>query len=156
MLTWTPSFSLTFTGNELYSGGEENVLVKWQLSEEKRSFLPRLGMHIRFVVTDITNTYIVTAQKDNAFSIISAKKYKAEGVIQGLAMNTDNAEPFPAGIAYDPFTRAVVLNGRTGHVQFYDLHHGKQLFHVSSLQQIFFNKLLRNILNSPSNVYLNA
>lgn len=139
---YLPVADLAFsvTGNELYSGGEENVLVKWQLSEEKRSFLPRLGMHIRFVVTDITNTYIVTAQKDNAFSIISAKKYKAEGVIQGLAMNTDNAEPFPAGIAYDPFTRAVVLNGRTGHVQFYDLHHGKQLFHLDITMSNYYSR----------------
>ncbi|XP_045602945.1 WD repeat-containing protein 75 [Procambarus clarkii] len=122
--------AFSFTGKELYSGGGESVLVKWQLSEDQRSFLPRLGLNIKYVATDIRNNCIATAHVDNSFTIISAKEYMVEGIIQGLAMNVDNVEPFPAGIVYDPRTRAAVLNGRTGHVQFYDFQHCRQLFHL--------------------------
>lgn len=66
-----------------------------------------------------------------AFTVISAKEFKVAGVIQGISMNTENPEPFPAGIVYDPRTRSVVLNGRTGHVQFFDVHNTKLLYSVS-------------------------
>lgn len=53
------------SGNELYSGGAENVLVKWQLTSQRQYFLPRLGLPIRFISTDTKNNLLITAHIDN-------------------------------------------------------------------------------------------
>ncbi|MPC86372.1 hypothetical protein E2C01_081198 [Portunus trituberculatus] len=52
-------------------------------------------------------------------------------------MNTESENSFPAGLTYDPHTRSLLLNGRTGHVQFYDPHHSHQLHHVSIRAMLF-------------------
>ncbi|XP_068223774.1 WD repeat-containing protein 75-like, partial [Palaemon carinicauda] len=116
------------TGAELYSGSGECVLVKWQLTENKRYFMPRLGMPIKYVLTDTKNKKIICAHVDSAFTVISARDYKLEGSIQGVSLSIDSVEPYPAGIVYDPRTRAIVLNGKSGHLQFYDLAHNKSLY----------------------------
>lgn len=118
------------SGSELYSGGSENVLVKWQLSSQRHFFLPRLGLPIKSIVTDTKNNLVITAHVDNALSIISAKDFRRQGIIQGLSMNTETKNSFPAGLTYDSRTRSLILNGRTGHVQFYDPNHSRQLHHL--------------------------
>lgn len=128
------------TGNELYSGGGEAVLLKWSLSGSERYFLPRLGMPIKFVATDVENEYVFTAHSDNALSTISAKAYTLVGTIQGLSMNTETKKNFTAGIAYDHRSRAIVLNGRIGHVQFYDVHHSRQLYHLDITMSNYYSQ----------------
>ncbi|XP_076044611.1 WD repeat-containing protein l(2)05287 [Oratosquilla oratoria] len=118
------------TGNELFSGAGECTLVKWQLTEERRSYLPRLGMPFILISTDRNNDYIITSHCDNALNIISAKEFKVIGVIQGFARNVDRAAPYAAGILYDPRTQALIMNGRVGHLQFYDVHNEKQIYHL--------------------------
>ncbi|KAG7168334.1 WD repeat-containing protein 75-like, partial [Homarus americanus] len=61
--------AFSFTGNVLYSGGGESVLVKWQLTEQKRYFLPRLGMRIKFIATDTLNNYVVASLSDNGIAL---------------------------------------------------------------------------------------
>jgi NET1-associated nuclear protein 1 (U3 small nucleolar RNA-associated protein 17) len=40
---------------------------------------------------------------------------------------------FPAGISVDPRTKAMVMNGRTGHIQFYSPRTATLLYNVSVL-----------------------
>ncbi|XP_064080852.1 WD repeat-containing protein 75-like [Macrobrachium nipponense] len=127
------------TGAELYSGGAECVLVKWQITEGKKHFLPRLGMPIKYVVTDTKNNKIVCAHIDSAFTVISARDCRLEGSIQGLSLSIDDADPYPAGIVYDPRTRAIVINGKSGHLQFYDLSHNKLLYQLDIVRENFIN-----------------
>lgn len=47
------------------------------------------------------------------------------------------------GLVYEPRTRALVLNGAPGHVQFYDLHKDEQLFTV----RVFIFTFLRHVTN---------
>ncbi|XP_042222910.1 WD repeat-containing protein 75-like [Homarus americanus] len=132
--------AFSFTGNVLYSGGGESVLVKWQLTEQKRYFLPRLGMRIKFIATDTLNNYVVASLSDNGIAVISSKEFRFEGIIQGLSMNIERSRSFPAGIIYDPRTRAIILNGRMGHVQFYDFHHSSQLYHLDITMNNFYTQ----------------
>ncbi|CAL4073326.1 unnamed protein product, partial [Meganyctiphanes norvegica] len=127
-----PIADLAFSasGGELYSGGGECVLVKWQLTEDRRYFLPRLGSRINLITTDTTNQYLVLSMADNALHLVSAKEFKLEGVIQGLAVTSGNKEPFAAGLVYDSNTQAVITNGKIGHLQFYDVHTSKQLYNL--------------------------
>lgn len=41
---------------------------------------------------------------------------------------------FPAGLIVDPRTNSLVLNSRTGHVQFYDTHTNNLLYNVSKIK----------------------
>ncbi|KAK7084697.1 hypothetical protein SK128_022830 [Halocaridina rubra] len=127
------------TGSELYTGGGECVLVNWQLTQNKHRFLPRLGMPIKYVITDMRNEKIICAHLDSAFTVISAKDYKLCGSIQGVSMSIDNMEPYPAGLTYDPRTKCVILNGRSGHVQFYDIHHNKLLYQLDVAMENYIN-----------------
>lgn len=43
---------------------------------------------------------------------------------------------FPAGLVVDPRTDSLVLNSRTGHVQFYNTHTQKLLYNVSKILNI--------------------
>jgi NET1-associated nuclear protein 1 (U3 small nucleolar RNA-associated protein 17) len=43
------SLSLSVDGRYLYSGGEEGVLVVWQLGSGHKDFVPRLGAAIAHV-----------------------------------------------------------------------------------------------------------
>lgn len=56
---------LSYSGNELYSGGGECVLVKWLLPEDRRHYLPRLGMPIKTIATDVSNNLVITGHTDN-------------------------------------------------------------------------------------------
>ncbi|XP_047488714.1 WD repeat-containing protein 75-like [Penaeus chinensis] len=127
-------------GNELYSGGGECVLVKWLLPEDRRHYLPRLGMPIKTITTDASNSLVITGHTDNAFTVIASKTNKVQGNIQDLSINLESSESFPAGIVSDPKTGAIVLNGRTGHVQLYDIHHNKQLYHLDITQTNYITK----------------
>ncbi|XP_063615170.1 WD repeat-containing protein 75-like [Penaeus indicus] len=127
-------------GNELYSGGGECVLVKWLLPEDRRHYLPRLGMPIKTITTDASNSLVITGHTDNAFTVIASKTNKVQGNIQDLSINLESSESFPAGIVFDPKTGAVVLNGRTGHVQLYDIHHNKQLYHLDITQTNYITR----------------
>ncbi|XP_066959490.1 WD repeat-containing protein 75 [Macrobrachium rosenbergii] len=151
------------TGAELYSGGAECVLVKWQITEGRNHFLPRLGMPIKYVLTDTKNSKIICAHVDSAFSVISARDYKLEGSIQGVSSSMDDVEPYPAGIVYDPRTRAIVLNGKSGHLQFYDLSHNKLLYQLDVVRENFicperdvkmYNTEVKKVAISPEGTWL--
>ncbi|KAK3869573.1 hypothetical protein Pcinc_025126 [Petrolisthes cinctipes] len=128
--TYLPDLAFSSLGSYLYTGGEESVLVIWELVADNVCFVPRLGMPIKFVTADTKNSIVAVCQLDNAITIVKPSTSRVERVIQGFAMNVDNPIPMPAGIQYDSRTRTVVTNGRTGHVQFYDIHHNKQLYHL--------------------------
>ncbi|XP_072274914.1 WD repeat-containing protein 75 [Pyxicephalus adspersus] len=120
-------------GTVLFSGGTESVLVQWSFSlEHKKEFLPRLGAAIEHISTSPDGSLHCTSHKDNKITIIDVG-LKATGIIQGLVKGTD----VKTGLVFDPRSKALVLNGRPGHLQFYSLHDDKQLFNLDIVQQEF-------------------
>lgn len=53
------------SGSHLYSGGGESVLLKWNLFNEQKSMLPRMGDPIECIVVSKDNSYVVTTHSDN-------------------------------------------------------------------------------------------
>nr|AAS66209.1 LRRG00118 [Rattus norvegicus] len=59
----------------------------------------------------------------------------ASAVIQGLVKDRS----ISTGLMVDPRTKALVLNGKPGHLQFYSLQSDKQLYNLDIIQQEYIN-----------------
>ena len=55
-------------GEYLYSGGSENVMVKWRLGMSRKQCLPRMGSSIKFIVNAPDNICVATSHFDNGSS----------------------------------------------------------------------------------------
>ncbi|XP_007253300.3 WD repeat-containing protein 75 [Astyanax mexicanus] len=124
--------SLCFTpeGMHLLSGGVESVLVQWHCEEvNKKDFLPRLGGAISHIAVSSDGQMYCTSHSDNKINIIHCS-FKLSAVIQGLVKGNIWTD-----LVIDSRTKALVMNGRPGHLQFYSLQQDKQLYSLDIVQQ---------------------
>ncbi|KAG1667295.1 Ecto-NOX disulfide-thiol exchanger 1 [Nymphon striatum] len=133
--------SFSSEGSHFYSGGGECVLVMWRLNSDAkkdRRFLPRIGMPISHVTVSPNNFYVATSHVDNAIHLVNSHNC-IEHVFQGLTQGHQWVEnihsvgidrPVPTGLLFDPKSKALVLNGKPGHLQFYSLSEDKQLYNL--------------------------
>ncbi|XP_014294560.1 WD repeat-containing protein 75 [Halyomorpha halys] len=114
--------ALTPAGSLMYTGGGENVLVKWNLENPQvRNYLPRLSAEITFIEISKNFEYVAIATLDNSVKVIDPQS-RLICVLQELSwgvLPTPDTPLFPAGLSFDPRSRGVILNGRPGHLQFY-------------------------------------
>ncbi|KAF3695152.1 WD repeat-containing protein 75 [Channa argus] len=131
--------SLCFTpeGTNLLSGGVESVLVQWRYNQEsQRDFLPRLGAAITFITVSPDGALFCTSHSDNKITIIQSC-VKVSAVIQGLV----KGESGRTDLLVDPRSKALVLNGKPGHLQFYSLQRDKLLYNLDIVQQEYIHEL---------------
>ncbi|XP_042301223.1 WD repeat-containing protein 75 [Sceloporus undulatus] len=123
-------------GTSLLSGGIESVLVQWRDgSDAKKEFLPRLGSTIQHIGVSPDGTFLCTSHSDNKIVIIHSN-LKVSGMIQGLIRGSE----VKTGLMVDPRTKALVLNGKPGHLQFYSLQNDKQLYNLDIVQQEYIHQ----------------
>lgn len=128
-----PVRSLAFSaeGSMLLSGGYECVLVKWPMPDLKKpDTLPRLGSPIINLACSQDSANFAVCYLDNGMQVIDNKfliKHTFHGLVQGH-FEQQVKQPIATGIHFDPRTGALVLNGRTGHLQFYDIKTEQQMF----------------------------
>nr|XP_020658546.1 WD repeat-containing protein 75 isoform X1 [Pogona vitticeps] len=123
-------------GTNLLSGGIESVLVQWRDgSDAKKEFLPRLGSTIQHISVSPDGTFLCTSHSDNKIVIIHSN-LRVASIIQGLIKGSD----IKTGLMVDPRTKALVLNGKPGHLQFYSLQNDKQLYSLDIVQQEFIHQ----------------
>lgn len=88
LLHWhhRPVNTLTFTADGVYllSGGEEPVLVLWQLETGHRQYLPRVGGEIKSITISPNQSLYALSQADNSIRIINAVSQQIVRIIQGL------------------------------------------------------------------------
>ncbi|XP_061143492.1 WD repeat-containing protein 75 [Syngnathus typhle] len=130
--------SLCYTpeGTNLLSGGVESVLVQWKHGQEtQKEFLPRLGASITHVTVSPDGALFCTSHSDNKITIIKSCKVSAviQGLVKGQSIATD--------LLVDPRSKALVLNGKPGHLQFYSLQRDKLLFNLDIVQQEYIHEL---------------
>ncbi|XP_032493199.1 WD repeat-containing protein 75 isoform X1 [Phocoena sinus] len=127
--------AFSVTGSSLLSGGRESVLVEWREAAEKnKEFLPRLGATIEHISVSPAGDLFCTSHSDNKMIIIH-RNLEASAVIQGLVKDRN----IFTGLMIDPRTKALVLNGKPGHLQFYSLQSDKQLYNLDIIQQEYIN-----------------
>ncbi|XP_032679109.1 WD repeat-containing protein 75 isoform X2 [Odontomachus brunneus] len=130
------------SGGNMYTGGGECVLVKWSLANPLRqSFLPRLPAPIKHLTIAPDNLFVAVSTIDNGILIVSPQK-KVTAVIQSFTWGVAPfcKDLFPAGLVVDPRTGSLVLNSRTGHVQFYNTHTKNLLYNIDITAQNFLTQ----------------
>uniref|UniRef100_G3NDZ3 WD repeat domain 75 n=1 Tax=Gasterosteus aculeatus aculeatus TaxID=481459 RepID=G3NDZ3_GASAC len=130
--------SMCFTpeGTNLLSGGVESVLVQWRYNDvSQRDFLPRLGAAITHIAVSPDGALSCTSHSDNKITIIQGIKVSAvlQGLVTGESVETD--------LMVDPRSKALVLNGKPGHLQFYSLKRDKLLYNLDIVQQEYIHEL---------------
>ncbi|XP_056145617.1 WD repeat-containing protein 75 isoform X2 [Lampris incognitus] len=129
--------SLCFTpeGTSLLSGGLESVLVQWRYGQDsQRDFLPRLGAAITHITVSPDGSLFCTSHADNKITIIQSC-INISAVIQGLVKDGVRTD-----LMVDPRSKALVLNGKPGHLQFYSLQRDKQLYNLDIVQQEYIHE----------------
>ncbi|GLV34579.1 lethal (2) 05287 [Carabus blaptoides fortunei] len=127
--------SFSQSGTVLYSGADECVLVKWRLDNLHKEFLPRLPASIKQIACAKANVTLAIAVNNNAVHLVDAQ-FRVKQVIQHLTWSMTAC----AGMKVDPRTRALVLNGYVGNLQFYSPRTMSLLYNLDIVGQ---NKLTR-------------
>lgn len=132
----TPVNTIAFTlsGSHFYSGGYENVLVKWNANAaQEREYVPRMWGAAMHIVVGDKNLKVAVAADDNGIQILDAQ-LQQKVVIQNFTWipnDKTNVCKFPIGLKVNPRNSSLVLNGRVGHLQFYSTHTKNFLYNVS-------------------------
>ncbi|XP_076755512.1 WD repeat-containing protein l(2)05287 [Xylocopa sonorina] len=130
------------SGGHMYTGGGECVLVKWVLANpHHKSFLPRLPAPIKHLTIAPDNLYVAVSTLDNGIVVVNPQR-KLTSVIQNFTwgVTLSSKDLFPAGLIVDPRTNCLVLNSRTGHVQFYNTHKKSLLYNINITAQNFLTQ----------------
>ncbi|KAJ2834211.1 NET1-associated nuclear protein 1 [Coemansia sp. 'formosensis'] len=137
------------SGTTMLSGGEEGVLVLWQLVTGARAFVPRLGSDVMGVAISPDQAHYAVTLRDNTVKVLAAATRSLVASLQGLTF-ADSSQPthprlaralqpnaFTTGLVVHPTTHHVVLNGEPGHLQVYSALSDR---HVVSVEIASFNR----------------
>lgn len=125
-------------GTYLYSVGSEMTCVRWNITGAhfgENNFLPRMGMAIKYVTTDPNNHMIATSHEDNCIQILNSHMAGIKTVIEGLSLGVGKDCNLSTGLLWNNKLSAIVMNGRTGHLQFFSPSNQKQLFQLDVINQ---------------------
>ncbi|KAH6577753.1 hypothetical protein BASA81_014304 [Batrachochytrium salamandrivorans] len=115
---------LAFTpdGTILISGGDESVLVLWQLETGNKQFFPRMGSEILSIGISSDQMLYSIGHKDNCVRIVSAADMSIKQEIAAVKSANVNHRMYPmtAGLVVDPRSASIAMNGYPGSVQFYN------------------------------------
>ncbi|EDV33385.1 uncharacterized protein Dana_GF24153 [Drosophila ananassae] len=132
--TEVTSLAFSPSGVSLYSGGHECVLVKWPLAmPEKRKYVPRMASVIRHIVVSNDSENVLVCTEDNAIQLLSGSSHTIKSTVQHFTYETQDKtgrSKFPLGLCLNPRTNSLVLNGRTGHLQFYSAYNKSMLYNL--------------------------
>ncbi|KAL0279139.1 UNVERIFIED_CONTAM: hypothetical protein PYX00_000753 [Menopon gallinae] len=105
-------------GVYLFSGGDENVFVKWAISSGQKDFLPRLSSPICFITVAENTGLIALSLADNEILIMNTNFQKISVIKRHSVFFPLNSTACCNILSSDPRTGHLMLNGRPGFVQF--------------------------------------
>ncbi|KAJ3019749.1 WD repeat-containing protein 75 [Thoreauomyces humboldtii] len=124
VMHWHPyqvnGVEFTADGEYLLSGGEEAVLVVWQLTTRSKSFLPRLGSPIQTVAVSPNQQSYALTHADNSVRIVTATTMQSKHLLAGPPAHI-HVPDRRWKLAREPRENSVVLYGQLGNIQFYDV-----------------------------------
>ena len=78
------ALALSPDGRYLFSGGEEGVLVIWQLATGIKAFVPRLGAPITFLAPSLREPRVAATASDNSVRIINTSSQREDWEFRSL------------------------------------------------------------------------
>jgi NET1-associated nuclear protein 1 (U3 small nucleolar RNA-associated protein 17) len=112
----------TSDGTYLLSGGEECVLVVWQLASCKSHYRPRLGAQITRIACAPSDQSFAVSLQNNVIQVVSGLDDSVEWSVGGMrrAHTQDPKENgMKTGLIWDPRSRGIVANSNPGSLQWY-------------------------------------
>jgi NET1-associated nuclear protein 1 (U3 small nucleolar RNA-associated protein 17) len=116
-----PVCCMAFSPDDAYllSGGHEGVLVIWDLSSGRRTYLPRLGTCLRHISPCSADpSRVAVSLSDNLVRMVDLAAMQVCSSIRGVC--SAPAAPTPACMAVQPATGHLALLGGAGSLQFFD------------------------------------
>lgn len=149
-IVWCLTFSTD--GAYMLSGGEEGVLVLWQLLTGHKHYIPRLGSSICYITqTNDSNIYAVTLA-NNSICLINGITSRVQSYIYSLTYSSKitYTPPLPIHIRrlydkqynnddvllysgiqwYRKDRQWIMLNGSNGCIQLYDIYNNKLINNI--------------------------
>jgi NET1-associated nuclear protein 1 (U3 small nucleolar RNA-associated protein 17) len=146
--------SFSSDGTLMLSGGEEGVLVMWQVATGKQSFLPRLGAPLSAISVSSNSQFYTLSCTDNSVRLFNSLDLKQQWKMQGLAIAHEAAERsvdslLRTGLVIDPRQQALVVNGKFGSatLQFFNVNTHR---HISELPILHRNPISRTNKNDAA------
>eukprot|EP00056_Hartaetosiga_gracilis_P005812 m.89353 g.89353 ORF g.89353 m.89353 type:complete len:936 (-) comp12292_c0_seq1:59-2866(-) len=118
-------FALAYTndGEYLLSGGEEGVLVLWQVSTRSKRFLPRLGSPISHLAVTGSNTNYVVSLSNNCILVVGAASFEVSHKISGFMRSPIASQrSVSCGLVAHPQNQSLLItNGTQGQLQIFNV-----------------------------------
>jgi WD40 repeat protein len=119
---WHPRAPLTLEatpdGRHLLSGGEECVMVVWDVEQSERQFFPHLGAHVLGAISNNSGDYYAILLRHNSVLLVSPSLMKPIGRYDGVRSLPKQCK---IGLVKDPrVPSAVFLNAIPGQIQSFD------------------------------------
>jgi NET1-associated nuclear protein 1 (U3 small nucleolar RNA-associated protein 17) len=122
--------AFSMDGYYMLSGGQEAVLVIWQLQTGNKQFLPRLGSPIMSLSISSDQTMYGIGLKDNLIQLIRSSNLLVKCQIQGIQYDSISLNNNLL-LKLNPKTQDIVLNGVSNCLQFYNFQHDTTTMKVS-------------------------
>lgn len=104
------------------------MLVKWQIDNSlQKNFLPRLPSTIGWITVSCNNLFVAVATQDNGLRVLDGR-LELVCVIQNLVLSGSEE----GNVVFDPRSKALVMNGSIGNLQFYSPYDMSLLYSVSN------------------------
>ena len=127
------SLDFTASGMSFYSSGLESVLTKWDINNQHKKFIPRTSAIIRHITVSAATSEVAISTADNSIQIVGLDALFKDSLQEFTYIVDDKTSEskFPVGLRFNPRSNSLVLNGRTGHLQFYSTYTKNLLYNVS-------------------------
>eukprot|EP00941_MAST-03F_sp_MAST-3F-sp1_P001529 g1529.t1 len=129
--------SLAFSpdGSTVFSGGEEAVLVIWQVEQDDQTYLPRLGGHIKGITISHDGTLASLCLSDNSIKLVSTNNLATVWHLQGFSPNASTRRGAQAA-TFDPINGALVTPFKGGGaLQWFDISTDRHMYSLDVAQR---------------------
>ncbi|XP_052741260.1 WD repeat-containing protein 75 [Bicyclus anynana] len=145
-----PTFASCFStqGNYLITGGVEKVLVKWTLGNladraNQKAFIPRLPGIIRYITAN--SNHIAITLSNNSVVIASAIMRVVTTILECGGLSPVGRVLGASLVYYRP-SKALLMPGRTGHLQLYSTTTDKVLYNIDVTQMNSLTSERQNLI----------
>lgn len=120
-------------GAYLYSGGNEGVLVAWQLETGKKKFLPRIGSPLLFFICSPDPSLSSISCLNNQIHLLKMPSMEILKSIAGIKLPCsvpENGKSSNSGFVFDGSSALVAVRAANYSIQFYSLFDDREISEV--------------------------